>query len=189
MTYRKDVFQTMVDIRLYLALLTVYESNCRTLHWCLRSKNGWHTGHERFATYYEQLGEYMDQTAEQILTIGGRPVNDAEALKLVEESQIDAFLLGTDQDYDMYTANMAAYRMFKQLHEMAMELEDSDDLPDDVADVFMDHARWYRIEGLYKLGRATEDAKQEEPPVPPAETPAPIVEETEEPEEEEDEED
>lgn len=179
----------MADIRLYLALLTVYESNCRTLHWCLRSKNGWHTGHEWFATYYEQLGEYMDQTAEQILTIGGRPVNDAEALKLVEESQVDAFLLGTDQDYDMYTANMAAYRMFKQLHEMALELEDSDDLPDDVADVFMDHARWFRIEGLYKLGRATEDAKQEEPPASPAPA-AHIVEETEELEEdEEDEED
>lgn len=161
----------MADIRLYLSLLTVYESNCRTLHWLLKSKNGWHTGHERFATYYEQLGEFMDQTAEQLLTIGDRPVNDAEALKLVEESQIDAFLLGTDQDYDMVAANQAAYRMFKLLNQLSVEIATDDGIPADVADVFMDHAKWFRIEGLYKLGRAMDDAAPapvaEEPETPP----------------------
>ena len=64
--------------------------------------------------------------------------------------------------------------MFKQLYDIALELADEDDLPDDVCDVFMDHARWFRIEGLYKLGRATrvvDSFQNEKPPVaevPPA---------------------
>lgn len=172
----------MANIRLYLALLTVYESNMRTLHWKI-SNNGFHTAHERFAGYYEELGEFMDQTAEQAITCGIQPVNDEEALTLVRESDVDAFLLGTDKNYDVKTANQAAYRMFKQLHEMALELEDDDDLPDDVSDVFMDHARWFRIEGLYKLGQA--NAEPSQIGATPAPVPAPINEEPEEDESEE----
>lgn len=163
----------MADMRTYLALLTVYESNARTIHWCISGRS-WHTSHERYAGYYEQLGEFMDQTAEQLLSMGMQPVNDAEALELVQSSDIDAFLLGTDKAYSVDTADEACYRMFKQLYDIALELADEDDLPDDVCDVFMDHARWFRIEGLYKLGRATrvvDSFQSEKPPVadvPPA---------------------
>ena len=164
----------MACMRTYLALLTVYESNSRTLHWLL-SGDGWHTAHERYAGYYEELGEFMDQTAEQLLSMGMQPVNDAEALELVKASNIDAFLLSTDKAYSVATADEAAYRMFKQLHDFALELADDDDnYPDDVCDVFMDQARWFRIEGLYKLGRATrvvDSFQNEKPPVaevPPA---------------------
>ena len=52
----------MEKFALYLALLTIYENNCRQLHWKL-SGNGFHTAHGRFGTYYDQLGTFMDETA------------------------------------------------------------------------------------------------------------------------------
>ena len=58
----------------------------------------------------------------------------------------------------MVAANQAAYRMFKLLNQLSVEIATDDGIPADVADVFMDHAKWFRIEGLYKLGRAMDDA-------------------------------
>ena len=48
-------------------------------------------------------------------------------------------------------------------------LATDDSLPADVADVFMDHARYYRIEGLYKLQRTlTQEGGHQEPTPQPA---------------------
>lgn len=139
----------MDELRLYLSLLTIYENNMRMLHWKLAGK-GFHTAHERFGKYYEELGQYMDETAEQIISLGGSPVNMAEAIGIVRESDIDAFLIESNRDYDGMSANSAARKMFDQLYAAA----DIDDLPDDVEDVFVGHRRYYRLEGMYKLGRA-----------------------------------
>lgn len=140
----------MKDLKLYLSLLTIYENNMRMLHWNLAGK-GFHTAHERFGKYYEELGQYMDETAEQLITLGGIPVNVAEAIDIVRESDVDAFLIESNRDYDKESANAAAKKMFDQLYAAASEI---DDIPDDVEDVFIGHMRYYRIEGTYKLGRA-----------------------------------
>lgn len=140
----------MDEMRLYLSLLTIYENNMRMLHWKLAG-HGFHTAHERFGKYYEELGTYMDETAEQIISLGGTPVNAAEAISIVRESDVDAFLIESNRDYDKESANAAAKKMFDQLYAAASEI---DDIPDDVEDVFVGHMRYYRLEGAYKLGRA-----------------------------------
>lgn len=155
----------MDKLSLYLALLTLYENNCRQLHWKLSGK-GFHTGHERFGTYYDQLGTFMDETAEQAITMGQSPVNVADAMTLVQESDVDGLIINGSEDYCGKAANVAAHKMFTQLYNLSTEILKDEALAEDVRDVFMGHAKWYRIEGLYKLGRALThgEGHHEEPP-------------------------
>lgn len=142
-------------LRLYMALLTLNENNFRVLHWKLCNK-GFHTAHERFGEYYDQLGTFMDETAEQMISMGVVPVNLADALGIVREAEdVHGVMMSTNQNYDVRTADVAAKNMFDQMYHLAEDLADEDDLPVDVQDVFTGHARYFRIEGSYKLGRAT----------------------------------
>ena len=165
----------------YLALLTLYQNNAQVLHWKVCHHN-FHKTHERYAEYYDQLNEYMDQTAEQMITIGMSPLNMSGALDVVSSSDFSAFQIDPAKNYAPDVADNAFYSMFSQLHDISLKLADEDDLPDDVQDVFMDHARWFRIEGLYKLGRAIQKPNPmefQEPPKPEEGTP-PIPEEEDE---------
>lgn len=136
----------------YMAALTLYENNMRIIHWKLAGSE-FHTTHERYGDYYEELGKYMDETAEQMITCGLPPVNSSEALNHMQSADFDAFTLSGTMDFDKQTAELAAFRMMKQLYDLAAFLADDSSLPVDVQDVFMGHAKYYRIEGLYKLGR------------------------------------
>ena len=150
----------MQSLRTYMAMLTLYENNFRILHWKLAGAE-FHKTHERFGAYYDQLGTFMDETAEQMITLGETPVSSRDALSILQgETGFTAVMIDPALDYSADAANHAAYHMFEQLREMAVELADADDdeLPIEVSDVFMDHARWYRIEGMYKLQRANTTA-------------------------------
>lgn len=142
----------MSDIKTYLALLTVYENNFRVLHWKLYGSE-FHTTHERFAGYYETLGTYMDETAELILTIGESPINSTMAIEVLQDEDIDAIIIHPEQNYDNTTADTAAQNMFQLLYSISVKLSTDEELPVDVADVFMDHAKYYRMESIYKIGR------------------------------------
>ena len=108
----------------------------------------------------------MDQTAEQMITLGENPVNDQEALQQVEQSDINAFMISGDMELDVMTANRSCSIMMTQLYDLVLSIATDDSIPADVQDVFMDHARWYRIEGKYKLGRAIREHSPENPPAP-----------------------
>lgn len=139
-------------MRLYLAALTIYENNMRILHWKLRGPD-FHTTHERFGDYYEELGKYMDEAAEQIISMGDDPVNSSDAMEIVRQSDLNGFVLKADADYPDDSAENAAYNMMEQLYKLSSELAGDDSLPIDVSDVFMGHAKYFRIEGMYKLAR------------------------------------
>lgn len=143
----------MATMREYLAVLTLFESNFRVLHWKLAGKE-WHNSHERFGGYYDQMGEFMDQTAEQMLSMGENPLHDKQAYELLESSSDDFKVVDPSADYSAKDANIFAKYMFSTLLGMTSQLATDQSLPPEVADVFMDHARWYRIEGEYKLARA-----------------------------------
>lgn len=140
----------------YMALLTLFENNMRVLHWNVCGKN-FAKDHTRFADYYEQLGEFMDQAAEQMITVGENPVNLTAVTDILQNDEVNAFIIDPKTTYSGHAANVAAKQMFEMLYKQAVELADEDDLPMDVCDVYMDHARYYRIEGTYKLGRALID--------------------------------
>lgn len=139
-------------IRLYQALLTLYVSNLRVIHWTVSGK-GFHTSHERYQKYYEELYDYIDETAEALMSIGQRPVALFEAIKLVRESDIDGFVLDATEDMSPMQCDQHVSKMFDQLYELVQDLAKSEELPVDVADIFMGHAKYYRVEGKYKLAR------------------------------------
>lgn len=146
----------MADMKTYLSALTIYENNMRIIHWKLHGPD-FHKTHERFGDYYDTLGKYMDETAEQMISMGMNPVNSTEACDVLQNDSMDAFTLSGEMDFDPMSAEKTAYRMFSQLYEMAAELANTESLPVDVQDVFMGHAKYFRIEGLYKLARRIAD--------------------------------
>ena len=74
----------MDEQELYMALLTVYENNFRGLHWKLSGHN-FNNNHTRFSEYYEQLGTYLDETAEQMIIQGKTPVSSSRALDILNQ--------------------------------------------------------------------------------------------------------
>lgn len=143
----------MTELRTYMAYLTLYENNFRVLHWKLAGA-GFHTAHTRFGDYYHHLGDLLDETAEQAITIGVTPVSSKETISLLDEVDTTALVINPALDISEHTANVAASNMFEQLRTMAADLAGNTEFPAEVADVFMDHSKYFRIEGTYKLSRA-----------------------------------
>lgn len=150
--------------KLYLALLTVYENNFRVLHWKASGKH-FLSEHNKYSDYYEKLGEYMDETAEQLLSMGEDPINAYNAINyLREDDSVHATLVNPDDDFCPVKATQAAVEMFNTLYDISLELATDDDLPADVSDVYMAHVRYYRIEGKYKMTRQLIDKRPDHPP-------------------------
>lgn len=141
------------DQILYMALLTLHENNFRGLHWKLTGP-GFETNHVRFGEYYDKLGELMDQTAELMITQGINPVGFATLMEIIQSDEVDTSYVDMSKDYDPYSANVAAAKIFDELYQYASKLASDDSLPVDVQDAYTTHAGYYRIEGKYKLGRA-----------------------------------
>lgn len=157
---------------LYLALLTLYENNFRGLHWKVQGC-GFHVDHERFGGYYDKVGEFMDQTAEALISQGFPPVGIPKALDILNQVEIDAFTIDMEKDYDGDVANIAAHRMFTQLYEQSAALAKNDELPIDIQDLYTEHARYFRVEALYKLARAIPKNVETPPAAEPEPEPAP----------------
>ena len=76
-----------------------------------------------------------------------------ESIDQMHNASLEAFTFSGSMDFDGETADKASYSMMKQLYDLASELAGDQSLPIDVQDVFMGHAKYFRIEGIYKLGR------------------------------------
>lgn len=158
---------------LYFALLTLCENNARILHWKLC---GGHFGpdHTKYSEMYEHLGEFMDQTSEQIISMGGNPIGLTQVPQLLEQSNVNAFTVDPSQNYDGRAANQIALDIYKLLYEHAVALATDESLPADVADVYMDHARYFRIEGMYKTTRCLTEGSHSAPPAPSIQEQSPM---------------
>lgn len=143
----------MATFETYHALLTLTENNMRIIHWKLKG-NDFDVVHPRYGMYYEKLGEMMDETAEVMITMGHIPMNISNTLMhLGKDIGVDATIMNPELDYTSKIADETTYKMFKELYDFASHLAVDAALPADVQDIFMGHAKWFRIEGLYKLGR------------------------------------
>ena len=168
----------MATFETYHALLTLTENNMRVMHWKLKGDD-FDVVHPRYASYYEKLGEMMDETAEQMITMGYIPMNISNTLEhLSKDIGIDATVMNPELDYTSKIADEITYKMFSELYDFASHLAVDASLPADVQDVFIGHAKWFRIEGLYKLGRRVnvpavpqEASSETVEVVPPAENP------------------
>ena len=168
----------MATFETYHALLTLTENNMRVMHWKLKGDD-FDVVHPRYASYYEKLGEMMDETAEQMITMGHVPMNISNTLMhLGKDIGVDATIMNPELDYTSKIADEITYKMFSELYDFASHLAVDASLPADVQDVFTGHAKWFRVEGLYKLGRRVnapvvpqESSSETVEVIPPAENP------------------
>ena len=144
----------MATFETYHALLTLTENNMRVIHWKLKGGD-FNVTHSRYGMYYEKLGEMMDETAEQMITMGHTPMNISNTLMhLGKDIGVDATIMNPELDYTSQIADETTYKMFKELYNFAACFAVDAALTADVQDIFMGHAKWFRIEGLYQLGRS-----------------------------------
>lgn len=137
---------------LYLALLTLHENNFRGLHWKLKGVS-FPVDHPRFGEYYDKLGDLMDETAEQMISMGINPIGVTSLVEYLSSDEINASYIAMDMDYSIEMANLAAKTIFDELYSHAAALAADESLPVDVQDVYTEHARYFRIESKYKLAR------------------------------------
>lgn len=141
----------MATLGMYHALLTLAENNMRIIHWKLIGPD-FHEAHARYGEYYEQLGVFMDETAEQMITLGYAPMNMSNALMLLgKDTGVHATIMNPELSYTSKVADEVTKKMFDELYDFAIHLAVDAVLPSDVQDVFMNQAKWFRITSIYKL--------------------------------------
>lgn len=89
-----------MELKVLLGVLAVYRSNFHVLHWLGKGEK-FHTLHEKAAEYYEKLLNDMDDVAEIVIRLGGRPLNYVESYSIIKQYPNDFVLLDTDRDYSM----------------------------------------------------------------------------------------
>jgi len=136
----------------YLALLTLHENNFRGLHWKLHGPS-FNVDHLRFGDYYEKLGQFMDETAELMISMGVSPIGVAGLMNVLNSDEVNTSYIDMEKDYSAESANIAARQIFLELYNCAADLAKDESIPVDVQDIYAAHAAYYRIEGMYKLGR------------------------------------
>ncbi|MCM1295225.1 MAG: hypothetical protein NC311_06760 [Muribaculaceae bacterium] len=136
----------------YLALLTLHENNFRGLHWKLHGPS-FNTDHLRFGEYYEKLGQFMDETAELMISMGVAPVGVAGLMNILNSDEVNTSYIDMEKNYSADAANVAAKQIFNELYGYAADLAKDESIPVDMQDIYAGHAAYYRIEGMYKLGR------------------------------------
>ena len=62
------------ELNKLVANLTVLYTKLHSFHWYVRGRN-FYTLHEVFENYYNYTAESLDEAAERLLAIGGRPVS------------------------------------------------------------------------------------------------------------------
>jgi len=95
-----------------LANNTVLWTKLHNFHWYVKGPN-FFSLHSKFEELYDATGQYVDDLAERILTIGGEPV--AKLTEALEESSIEEGEYGLDakqmvkqltEDFDVLSAEL-----------------------------------------------------------------------------------
>src|SRR5699024_7168149 len=95
-----------------LANNTVLWTKLHNFHWYVKGPN-FFSLHAKFEELYDATGQYVDDLAERILTIGGEPV--AKLTEALEESSIEEGEYGLDakqmvkqltEDFDVLSAEL-----------------------------------------------------------------------------------
>lgn len=153
----------MATLELYHSLLILVENNMRVIHWKLNGSD-FHEAHARYGEYYEKLGDMIDETAEQMISLGHIPMNMSNALALLsKDTGVHAVVMNPGMDYTSKIADDVTKKMFDELYDFAAHLAVDAAIPVDVQDVFTEHARWFRLTSIYKLGRTVNISVSTEP--------------------------
>lgn len=88
--------ETMKEL---LAVLLIHETNFKVLHWmaCGSEFDSYHK--DTTSEYYDMCSDKADEVAEMILRMGGSIINYAEALDIIDDSELDHLMIKSDCCY------------------------------------------------------------------------------------------
>ena len=99
--------KTVEKLNLYLVNLNVLYRKVQNYHWNVVGK-GFFTIHSKLEEFYDDLNGQIDDVAERILSIGGRPygtLKDYLELTTIKEAENKEIDYGTSAMVDEYISN------------------------------------------------------------------------------------
>lgn len=114
------------NLDVQLANLVVLRQKLYHFHWYIKGKQ-FFTLHEQFQSDYEQLSEEIDEVAERILMIGGKPTSTMAAY-------LSKTTFKEDQSASVDTAGEIVPALLKDYKQLAKELREGIEIADEVDD-------------------------------------------------------
>lgn len=112
------------ELNKLVANLTVFYTKLHSFHW-LVTGNGFYTLHEVFEGYYDKAAEDLDEVAERLLIIGGKPVSTLKgALELSEIKEASEKETASEMVEILLADFQTLMENLKRIMEAADEVED-----------------------------------------------------------------
>jgi DNA-binding ferritin-like protein len=140
----------MEGLKKVLATLILYQYNIRILHWNTAGRT-FDPVHELVDEYVSKFNEFIDEVAEMIIMLGGRPISLPQVLQSVatgrEESKI---VLSAETYYYLEDIYRKIDSMFSQLMIDYQTLVSDNSIPSPIISKLEEHYYWLLKEGNYK---------------------------------------
>ena len=101
------------DLNKLVANLTVLYTKLHSFHWYVKGRS-FYTLHEVFEKYYDNVTETLDEVAERLLAVGGRPVSTLKgALELAtieeasEEETTEQMVAAVLADFELLISDLS----------------------------------------------------------------------------------
>jgi starvation-inducible DNA-binding protein len=117
--------QLFRSLNLQVANFSVLYTKLHHYHWFVKG-NSFFTLHEKFQKDYEEITEYVDELAERLIQIGGKPIST------MKEYLIEASLKENHQQED--TADKMVTALVRDYQQVVEELSDTIETAGNVGD-------------------------------------------------------
>ena len=120
----KKVDNVVKALHALLADFQVYYTNLRSMHWNIKGR-GFFTLHEKFESMYNDTAEKIDEIAERILMLGGKPENKfSEYLKVSRVAEVADVSCGHEAVLNVLDTHRHLITEERRLIETANEADD-----------------------------------------------------------------
>jgi len=115
---------TVEKLNKLLADYQIYYQNLRGLHWNIKGSMFFML-HAKFEEYYDEASDVIDEIAERILMIGGRPLHTfGDYIKTANLQEVSNVSNGKEAVQHILENNRFLLQSFKELLELASENND-----------------------------------------------------------------
>lgn len=120
----KKVDNVLNALQALLADFQIYYTNLRSMHWNIKGR-GFFTLHEKFESMYNDTAEKIDEIAERILMLGGKPENKfSEYLKVTRVQEVADVCCGHEAVNNVLVTLRHFIKEERMLIETANEADD-----------------------------------------------------------------
>lgn len=135
----KKMDKVIKELNSYLADLNVMYVKIHNLHWNIEG-HGFFQLHTVYEGYYEAMGNALDEVAERILILGGRPsASMKEYLELATIKELDSKAISVDESVEIITKDFAS--LLEQSRNIIEIAEDASD--EGTADLITEFLKQY----------------------------------------------